>query len=153
SMQPFTPRCSKSPSPQIRSTIRSACCGRPSSAKKARPPLSKNEKPPPGGGFRLLQRGACGLLLEPEPRELLLEAPQASATVGQLLGAGGPGRKRLRIDIKVERVALLAPGGAGGEFGAVGHDDLDGMVVRVRVGLHGERSCGSAVSVRNGWIW
>src|SRR5262249_50445293 len=79
-----------------------------------------------------------GLLLEAQPRELLLEAREPSAAVEQLLGAAGPGRVRLRVDVKVERVPLLAPGGAGGELGSVGHHDLDGVVVGMGVDLHGK---------------
>src|ERR1700741_3775904 len=43
---------------------------------------------------------------------------------------------RLRVDVEVQRVAFLAPGAAGGEFGAVGHQDLDGVVVRMQVCFH-----------------
>src|SRR5581483_869192 len=77
-----------------------------------------------------------------EARELLLEARDTAATIDELLAAAGPGRVRLRIDVEMHRVAFLAPGGAGGEFGPIGHDDLDGVIVRMNVGLHGVLSCG-----------
>src|SRR5689334_14522279 len=91
-------------------------------------------------GLRLFGAGR-GLLLEAEAGELLLEAREPAAAVEQLLGAAGPGRVRLGIDVEVQRVALLAPGGAGGELGAVGHHDLDGVVIGVGAGLHGKKSC------------
>ena len=71
-----------------------------------------------------------------EPRELLLEPRHAAAAVDQMLLAAGPGRVRLRIDIEMQRIARLAPGRARGELGTVGHEDLDGVVVGVGVGLH-----------------
>src|SRR6266498_2754745 len=72
-----------------------------------------------------------GTLLLPQAAELLLEAREAPAAIHQVLLAAGPGRMRLRVDVEAQRVARLAPGGAGGEFGAVGHDDLDGVIVGV----------------------
>src|SRR6476661_4798925 len=45
---------------------------------------------------------------------------------------------RLRVDVELKGIALLAPGGAGVEFGAVGHDDLDAVIVGMNVGLHGQ---------------
>src|SRR5882724_2413797 len=81
-----------------------------------------------GRGWRLLLLADAG--------ELLLEARDAAAAVEQALLAAGPGRVRLRVDVEVERIARLAPGGAGGELGPVGHDDLDGMVIGVDIGFH-----------------
>src|ERR1044072_6721512 len=75
-------------------------------------------------------------LLLAEPAELLLEAREAPAAVHQVLLAAGPGRVRLRVDVEMQRVALLAPGGAGGEFRAVGHLDRDGVVVGMDIGFH-----------------
>jgi hypothetical protein len=54
-----------------------------------------------------------------------------------MLLAAGPGRVRLRIDIEMQRIPGLAPGGARGELGTVGHDHFDGMVIGMRIGLHG----------------
>jgi hypothetical protein len=80
---------------------------------------------------------AAGLLLvEAEPGEFLLEARQPATAVEQLLVTAGPGRVRLRIDVEVHHVTLLAPGGAGGELGTVGHLHGDGMVIGMGVGLH-----------------
>ena len=53
-----------------------------------------------------------------------------------MLLAAGPGRMRFRIDIKMQRVARLAPRRAGGEFASVGHNDLDEMVIRMGIGFH-----------------
>src|SRR6185437_913038 len=43
-------------------------------------------------------------------RKLLLEPRYATAAVKDLLGAAGPGRVRLGVNIKVQLVAGLAPG-------------------------------------------
>src|SRR5262249_32361960 len=75
-------------------------------------------------------------LLFDKARKLLLEAREPAATVEQLLMAAGPGRMRLRVDVEMQDVALLAPRRAGGEFRAVGHLDRDRMVVRVGILLH-----------------
>src|SRR5256885_11616928 len=78
--------------------------------------------------------------------ELLLEARETSATVEQVLLAAGPGRMRLRVDVEAQRVARLAPGRTGDELGSVGHDDLDGVIIRVNVGFHRSvflKCCGS----------
>src|SRR6266446_10366017 len=77
------------------------------------------------------------LFLEADSRKLLLEPRQPPAAVEKLLLAAGPGRVRLGIDIEAQRVAFLAPGGAGGEFGAVGHHHLDGVIVGMGAGFHG----------------
>src|SRR5712691_9595276 len=79
-------------------------------------------------------------LLEAEASELLLEAGDPPGAIHDLLLAAGPRRVRLRVDVETQRVTLLAPGGAGGELGAVRHDDLDGVVFGMSVGLHGESS-------------
>src|SRR5689334_13806398 len=75
-------------------------------------------------------------LLGADAGELLLEPRHAAAAVEQVLLAAGPGRVRLRVDVEVQRVASLAPGGAGGEFAAVGHLHRDGVVVGMDIGLH-----------------
>src|ERR1700690_1466128 len=100
-------------------------------------------KPPRrGGGFSLrnLSRALflVGLFVVglQETRELLLEARQAAAAVDQVLLAAGPGRVRLRVDVEMHDIALLAPGGAGGEFAAVGHHNLDGVVAGMDILLH-----------------
>src|SRR5690606_20496016 len=38
--------------------------------------------------------------------------------------------------VELHRVAFLAPGRAGLVGGAVGHDHVDGVVIRVDIGLH-----------------
>src|ERR1044071_1315021 len=85
-----------------------------------------------------------GLLLGADAGELLLEARDAAAAVEQVLLAAGPGRVRLRVDVERERVALLAPGGAGGELAAVGHLDRDGVVIGMQIGLHIRRPAARA---------
>src|SRR5271166_2583021 len=52
-------------------------------------------------------------------------------------------------------IAFLAPGGAGYEFAAVGHYHLDGVVVRMDIGLHSVGSCGAHAKqlAGMGWIW
>src|SRR5262250_2555352 len=64
----------------------------------------------------LSRRAASGL---EEAGKLLLEPGQPPAAVDQVLLATGPGRMRLRIDVEMQGVARLAPGGAGLELGAV----------------------------------
>src|SRR3984893_15528809 len=95
------------------------------------------------GPVRPRRPGAADLGLE-EARELLVEARQAAAAVEQVLLAAGPGRVRFRVDVEMQRIARLAPGGPGGELGAVGHDHFDGVVVGMSVGFHG---AGSGLSV------
>src|SRR5262249_48109340 len=75
-------------------------------------------------------------LLQAEARELLLEARQTAAAIEELLVPTGPRRVRFRVDIEMQRIALLAPGGAGGEFAAVGHLDRDGVIIRMGVRFH-----------------
>src|SRR5262245_60868406 len=89
----------------------------------------------------------AGLFLLEEARELLLETRQPAAAVEQLLLAAGPGRVRLRVDVEMQRVARFAPGGTGRVLGPIGHDDLDGVVFGVNIGLHGV-SAPSARSLR-----
>src|SRR5580700_12109517 len=88
------------------------------------------------GPARSRRPAAADLGLE-EARELLVQARQAAAAVEQVLLAAGPGRVRFRVDVEMQRIARLAPGGPGGEFGAVGHDHFDGVVIGMAVGFHG----------------
>src|SRR5215510_3393256 len=97
-----------------------------------------------GGPIQIWPSGSRLFLLEAEAGELLLEARDPPGAIHDLLLAAGPGRMRLRIDVEAQRVALLAPGGAGGELGSVGHDDLDGVVVGMGIGLHGVNPRGYA---------
>ena len=93
----------------------------------------------PGFFFDLLSAPSCGTapgLLLQEP-EFLVEAAYAAAAVNQLLATTGPGRVRRWIDILRQRVAFRAPGGAGLKGRALGHGDLDRVVVRMNIGLHG----------------
>src|SRR5688572_21232703 len=76
------------------------------------------------------------LLAEGKPAEPLVEARHLAAGVEQLLVAAGPGRMDLGVDVELQRVAFLAPGGAGLEHGAVGHLHLDHVVIGVGLGLH-----------------
>src|SRR5262249_42446718 len=69
--------------------------------------------------------------------KLFLEPREPPAAIHQLLLTAGPSRMRLRVDVEVHGVAFLAPGAAGGEFGAVGHHHLDGVIVRMQFGFHG----------------
>src|ERR1700716_1768415 len=78
----------------------------------------------------------ASVLLE-KPRKLLLEARHAAAAVEHLLGAAGPGRVRLGVDVEVQLVAFLAPGGTGQILRTVGHHDRNRMIIRVNLGFHG----------------
>src|SRR5215216_2845011 len=87
------------------------------------------------------------ILLE-EARKLLLEARHTAAAVEELLRAAGPGRVRPGVDIEVQLVAFLAPGGAGLVLGPVGHHDRNHMIIRMNFGFHG-RSFGAPAPVAN----
>src|SRR6516225_6680532 len=134
----------------IRSSARSACSRRPSSG-------SDPDKSSWAHAYRARAGRAASpwcradqvraLFLEPDTRELLLEPREPPAAIHQLLLTAGPGRMRLRVDVEVHGVAFLAPGAPGGEFGAVGHHHLDGVIVRVQVGFHGPSSCARCARV------
>src|SRR5262245_27541320 len=72
-----------------------------------------------------------------EAGKLLLKARQPSAAVDQVLLAAGPGGMRLRIEVDVQGNDCLAPGRASLKLGAVSHHDLDGVIIGVNVGFHG----------------
>src|SRR5947209_7306237 len=101
-------------------------------------PQNKNAPGFPGAFF-VAAETAGSILLE-EARELLLEARDAATAIHQLGVAAGPGRVRFRVDIEVQSVAFLAPGGAGQVLGSVGHHDLNRMIIRVNFGFHGNSS-------------
>jgi YD repeat-containing protein len=82
-------------------------------------------------------------LLERQPAETLVELGHPAAFL-KLLLAAGPRGVAGRIDVELQGVAFLAPGGAGLEFGPIGHLDRNGVVVGVRIGLHG-------ISLRSNW--
>src|SRR5882757_2995761 len=118
---------------------------------------AQNKNAPRGGRLPSARdgRSARTSVLFEEARKLLLEPRHTAATVHQLLGAAGPGRVRLGVDVEVQRVAFLAPGRAGQVLGAVGHDDLNRMIIRVNLGFHGNSFGASApVSRHLGYgIW
>jgi hypothetical protein len=66
-----------------------------------------------------------------QPVELLFEARQTTTAIHELLVATGPRRVRLRVDVKVEGIALFAVGRVRDELGPIGLDHLDLVVVRV----------------------
>src|SRR3984893_1029929 len=98
------------------------------------------KKAPARAGASDMQSGGisseASIFLE-EARELLLEPRNAAAAIEHLLGAAGPGRVRLGVDIEVQLVARFAPGGARLVFGAIGHHDRNHMIFRVNFGFHG----------------
>src|SRR5690348_7040100 len=75
------------------------------------------------------------LLAERKAAEALVE-PRDLAAFGHLAGAAGPRGVYLRIDVEVDRVAFLAPGRPDLKLGAVGHLDVDHVVIGVDTGLH-----------------
>src|SRR6478609_1845432 len=101
-------------------------------------PQNKNAPGSPGACSSPASR--AGSILFEKARKLLLEARDATAAIHQLRVAAGPGRVRLGVDVEVQRVAFLAPGGAGQVLGSVGHHDLNRMIVRVNFGFHGNSS-------------
>src|SRR5687767_3230877 len=76
------------------------------------------------------------LLGKAQTTEALVEARDLAACVEHPVAAAGPGRVDAGVDVEVQRVAFLAPGRAGLELGAVGHLDVDHVVVGVGFGLH-----------------
>src|SRR3569833_3086121 len=76
------------------------------------------------------------LFAERQPAEALVEARDLAASVEQLGVTARPSRMHLGINVEVQRVAFLAPGGAGLETRAVGHLDGDRVVIGVSAGLY-----------------
>src|SRR5690606_37453506 len=56
--------------------------------------------------------------------------------VHDLLVAARPGRVGLRVEFKVHRRAFRTPGRAGFVLGAIGHHDLDRVVLGMDISLH-----------------
>ncbi len=81
--------------------------------------------------------GAVSLPEDTDAFELLLEPGHAAAAIHDLLGAAGPGRMRFGVDVEVQLVAFLAPGGTGLILGPVGHHDRNHMIIRMNFGFHG----------------
>src|SRR4029079_17247555 len=75
------------------------------------------------------------LFAERKAAEALVEARDL-ATFRNLARAASPRRVDLGVDVEVDRVAFLAPGRADLELGAVGHFDVDHVVVGMDTGLH-----------------
>src|SRR3979409_61683 len=90
-------------------------------------------------------------ILFEKARKLLLEPGDATAAIEHLLGAAGPGRVRFGVDIEVQLVARLAPGGARLVLGTIGHYDRNHMIIRMNFGFHG-RSFGAMAPVFR-WRW
>ena len=74
--------------------------------------------------------------LDAEIRELVLELRETATTIEQGLLAAGPCRVGGRVDVEVQRVAFLAVGRTREIFGAVGHDDLDRMIIGMDASFH-----------------
>ena len=68
--------------------------------------------------------------------EFLLKARNASATVKNGLGAAGPRRMGLGINIQRQRIAILAIGRTGHKFAAICHHNIDGVIIRVNAFFH-----------------
>ena len=56
---------------------------------------------------------------------------------------------RLGVDVQVQGLAFLAVGRARHVFGAVGHDDLNVMIIRVNFGFHGKSSGAARPQIRD----
>jgi hypothetical protein len=78
--------------------------------------MAEIQKRPGFPGPFLLSGCTAKLELE-DAFELLLEARQTATTVHQLGIAAGPCRMGVRVDIQRKRVAFLAVGRVGDEFG------------------------------------
>src|SRR5882762_5602754 len=69
-----------------------------------------------------------------------LEARHAAAAVDEVLTTAGPGGMGARVDVETEHGTGLAIGRARHILGAVGHDDLDLVIVGMDVFFHRTRS-------------
>src|SRR5579872_6573736 len=101
-------------------------------------PFGRRWREAPDEGRALL------LAADAETAEAGVEARQSATAIDELLRAAGPGRMGVRVNVQMQRRAFLAPGRAGDELDAIGHDDLDRVVIRVDVGLHREVSGGTS---------
>lgn len=82
-------------------------------------------------------RGFCRcFLLAGNAGEALVELGQLAAAINHAMHAG-PCRMRLGIDVEMQLRARLAVGRAGDEFGAVGHNDGDFVIIGMSFVLHG----------------
>src|SRR5207247_11474709 len=108
-----------------------------SNSRHHRPTKKRPGKPGRFAYLGLREVGSKASILLEEARKLLLEARHTAAAVQHLLGAAGPGRVRLGVDVEVQLVAFLAPGGTGQVLGTVGHNDRNRMIIRVNFGFHG----------------
>src|SRR5690554_194452 len=73
---------------------------------------------------------------EPEAGVLVLELRHAASGVHQAGAATGPGGVDGRIDVERERVSFLAPGRFHLHHGAIGHLDIDDVVIGMDVCFH-----------------
>src|SRR3546814_15228285 len=80
-------------------------------------------------------RDRMGRRSELQAAEALVEARHLAAAVDDAVLAG-PRRVRLRVNLETDHRALLAVGRASGVLAAIGHDDLDLVVIGMDVGLH-----------------
>ena len=74
-------------------------------------------------------------LLQAKSRETFVESRDLTAAVYDAVLAG-PCWMAGRINLQLQRVAGGAPGGAGLEFGTVGHHDRDFVIIRMDISLH-----------------
>ena len=76
------------------------------------------------------------LALEREAAETLVELGNLTTGIEKTLLPAGPSRVRERINIENHGVAFLTPSGARFENGAVGHLDLDHVIVGMALFFH-----------------
>ena len=85
-------------------------------------------------------------LLQAKFLEALVELGHLASGIHESVPAAGPCRVGFGIDVERQGVALAAPGRTGLEGRAIGHDDVDLVVVGVGLSFHGasrdrERQC------------
>ena len=103
----------------------------------ARPKRNKEKPRPKGRGFLIpTLKSPKALALEREAAETLVELGNLTTGIEKTLLTTGPGRVRERINVENHRVAFLAPGGARFKHGAVGHLDLDHVIVGMAFFFH-----------------
>lgn len=101
---------------------------------------AKRGKPRPlfqGAGFQILCTTVCGVLFlaNANASKALVELCHLAPGIKDTLYAG-PCWMGLRVHVQTQRITRLAVARAGGEFGAVCHDDVDFVVVWVNAGFH-----------------
>jgi hypothetical protein len=75
-------------------------------------------------------------LSEAQAGIFVLELRHAAAGIQELGRTAGPSRVHGGINVQSHLIAFLAPSGAGLEYSAIGHFDVDGVIIGVNICFH-----------------